>query len=299
MITYVVSDLFLSPAKVLVNTVNTVGAMGKGLAYQFRHFYPEMYDQYQMLCSRGQFEIGQLWLYKTPHKWILNFPTKKDWRDPSRIEYVEQGLHKFVQTYAQRGMTSVSFPMLGAGLGGLDWETSVRPLMERTLGQLPIDIYIHLYEPANRFALNTSDEAQRRWLYGTPQTPTVTRFRDDLSEVLKRQRRFETLDDNTPFEVAFDDFEERIIIKDGKGEPLTVLSESVLADAWHFVHHAGYCLPQNLPSGLDNYAPYVVALLSQLPYIHPVYVSRMQGQRRIGLHFVPPVTEDLTMVQLT
>ncbi len=298
MITYVVSDLFLSPAKVLVNTVNTVGAMGKGLAYQFRQLYPEMYEQYQLICTRDQLRIGQLWLYSTPHKWVLNFPTKKDWRDPSRLEYIEHGLHKFVQTYAQKGITSVSFPTLGTGLGGLDWETMVRPLMERTLGQLPIDVYIHLYEPDNRFALNTPLALQRQWLHGIPQTPTFTHFRDDLAAVLKQRAQFETLDEGIPFNAAFDDFEERIILRGTSNEPITTLSESTLADVWHFIHSAGYCLPQNFPSGLDNHASYVVALLAQVKYIHPVYLSRMQGQRRVGLHYIPPVTEELQTVSL-
>lgn len=96
LITYVVGDLLKSPARVLVNTVNTVGVMGKGIAKDFKTIYPEMFIQYQLLCERKQFHIGQLWLYKTRHKWILNFPTKKDWKQPSKIEYIEEGLRKFV-----------------------------------------------------------------------------------------------------------------------------------------------------------------------------------------------------------
>ncbi len=299
MITYVVSDIFYSPAKVLVNTVNTVGTMGKGLAYQFRQFYPQMNDQYRILCDQQQFKVGQLWLYKTPHKWILNFPTKADWRDPSRLEYLEQGLEKFVATYADKGLTSVSFPMLGAGLGGLDWETVVRPVMERYLHDLPINIYIHLYEPENQFALKTDFKTQQTWLNGLPQVPTFTRFRDEMIAVVQRQTRFETLDENTVFTATLDDFEERISLFDHQGEMLTVLSESTLSDLWHYVRVSGYCMPQNLPSGLDNYAPQVVALLTHLDYIQPVYLSRMQGQRRVGLHFIPPVSEDITAIRVS
>jgi O-acetyl-ADP-ribose deacetylase (regulator of RNase III) len=146
MITYVVGDLFQSPAKVLVNPVNTVGVMGRGIAKDFKRIYPEMFEQYQMFCKQGQFNIGQLWLYKTPHKWILNFPTKKHWRQKSHPEYIEQGLQKFTDTYDEEGIASISFPLLGCGSGGLDWATVVRPLMEKYLGKLPIDVYIHLYE---------------------------------------------------------------------------------------------------------------------------------------------------------
>ena len=144
MITYMTSDLFQSPAQVLVNAVNTVGVMGKGIALEFKKRYPEMFREYQTLCKTGQLDMGQIWLYKSPQKWILNFPTKRDWRDPSCLEYVETGLIKFTETYEQQGITSISFPRLGCGLGGLDWETEVRPLMEHYLIPLPIDVMIHV-----------------------------------------------------------------------------------------------------------------------------------------------------------
>ncbi|MCC7430560.1 macro domain-containing protein, partial [bacterium] len=82
MINYIKGSLFESPAKVLVNTVNTVGAMGKGIAKTFKLLYPEMFEAYQKLCENKQFKVGELWLYKTPNKWILNFPTKKHWKSP-------------------------------------------------------------------------------------------------------------------------------------------------------------------------------------------------------------------------
>ena len=144
MITYLSGDLFQSPAQVLVNAVNTVGAMGKGIALEFKRKYPEMFSDYQHLCKSGAFDIGQLWLYKSPQKWVLNFPTKRDWRDKSRIEYIELCLTKFIEIYETEGITSISFPRLGCGLGGLNWENEVRPLMERYLSPLPIDIMIHV-----------------------------------------------------------------------------------------------------------------------------------------------------------
>ena len=152
MITYVVGDLFTSPAKVLVNTVNTVGVMGKGIAKDFKRIYPEMFEQYQYFCEQGLFNVGQLWLYKTPHKWILNFPTKKHWRGKSKIDYIEDGLRKFVDTYDEKGIESISFPMLGCGHGGLVWEKEVQPLMENYLADLPINIFIHLHRQKALFA---------------------------------------------------------------------------------------------------------------------------------------------------
>lgn len=146
MIKYVACDLFLSPARVLVNTVNTVSVMGKGIAKDFKTIYPEMLRQYQDLCEKKQFDGGQLWIYKTEQKWVLNFPTTKHWCRPSKPEYIEAGLKKFAETYHVYGITSISFPLLGCGNGELDWETQVRPLMEAYLGKLPVTAYIHLQQ---------------------------------------------------------------------------------------------------------------------------------------------------------
>jgi O-acetyl-ADP-ribose deacetylase (regulator of RNase III) len=144
MITYVEGDLFQSPDKVLVNPVNTAGVMGKGLALEFKRRYPAMFREYQVLCKKKQLDVGQLWIYKTPEKWILNFPTKRHWRQKSRPEYIEAGLERFVATYQEENIDSIAFPQLGCGSGQLDWETQVQPLVEKYLGPLPITIHIYV-----------------------------------------------------------------------------------------------------------------------------------------------------------
>jgi len=144
MITYTASNLFESTAQVLVNAVNTIGAMGKGIALEFKKKYPEMFKEYQALCKSGALDIGQLWLYKSPEKWVLNFPTKRDWRNKSQIEYIDIGLKRFVEIYEADAIKSISFPRLGSGLGGLSWENEVQPLMKRYLNPLPIEIIIHV-----------------------------------------------------------------------------------------------------------------------------------------------------------
>lgn len=148
-ITYVDYSLFDSDAHVLVNTVNTVGVMGKGIAKEFKNRYPEMFEKYKNICKAGKFKTGDLWLYKIPDsdRRVLNFPTKRHWRGRSKVEYIESGLRKFADTYEGKGITSVSFPMLGSSNGGLDWETEVKPLMEKYLKDLPIDVRIHEYTP--------------------------------------------------------------------------------------------------------------------------------------------------------
>lgn len=144
MLTYLTTSLFDSPAQTLVNPVNTAGVMGKGLALAFKQRYPEMYQQYRELCHAGQLEIGKLHVYRMLDQTIVNFPTKKHWRNSSQIEYIEAGLAEFVRSYSQHGITSVSFPQLGCGHGGLDWKEQVQPVMERYLKDLPIPVYIHL-----------------------------------------------------------------------------------------------------------------------------------------------------------
>jgi O-acetyl-ADP-ribose deacetylase (regulator of RNase III) len=93
------------------------------------------------------FHIGCLHLYPTPDRVIINFPTKKHWRDPSRVDYIEAGLVEFVRIYEQHGLSSVAFPQLGCGQGGLNWERQVRPVMEKYLQALSLPVYIHLVTP--------------------------------------------------------------------------------------------------------------------------------------------------------
>lgn len=136
-------DMFKSSAQTLVNTINCVGAMGKGIALEFKKRYPVMYDRYRQLCNDGLIQPGKLWLFKTDDKWVLNFPTKEHWRNPSKKEYIEKGLIKFVETYKNKGITSIAFPMLGCNNGGLN-KKDVLPVMIKYLEMcdgLEVEIY--------------------------------------------------------------------------------------------------------------------------------------------------------------
>lgn len=154
MIEYVEGNIFDSPAQVIVNTVNTVGVMGKGIALEFKNRYPQMFEKYKIACEKRLLTIGKLMLISAPDHMLLLFPTKENWRFPSKLSYIEQGLKRFCDNYAQRGITSIAFPKLGCGNGDLDWN-DVRPLMEKYLKNLPIDIYIYLdkgiqFEPEHK-----------------------------------------------------------------------------------------------------------------------------------------------------
>jgi len=136
--------IFESSAQTLVNTINCVGVMGKGIALEFKNRYPVMFDKYKSFCDKGVFKPGVLWIYKAEDgKWILNFPTKVNWRNPSEMSYIEDGLKKFVEIWKEKGITSIAFPLLGCSNGGLNPD-EVIPLMEKYLNQcdgLDVTIY--------------------------------------------------------------------------------------------------------------------------------------------------------------
>lgn len=142
MITILEGDIFTAETQTIVNTINCVGAMGKGLALEYKKRYPDMYLKYKDLCEKGLIQIGKLWVYKTPDKWILNFPTKDHWKNNTEIQYLVMGLGKFVKTYKEKGITSISFPLLGANNGGLDPKLSL-DLMKNFLKQCDIPVYIY------------------------------------------------------------------------------------------------------------------------------------------------------------
>ena len=136
-------------AEALVNTVNTKGVMGKGVALQFKQAYPMNYKAYRKACVRGDVDIGRVFPYKTNQlnnpQWIINFPTKKHWRQPSRLEYIQKGMRSLLDMITAYGIKSVAIPPLGAGSGKLDW-LEVRRIIVDAFKHLP-DVRVHLYEP--------------------------------------------------------------------------------------------------------------------------------------------------------
>ena len=289
MINYVVCDLFLSPAPVLVNTVNTVGVMGKGIAKDFKHIYPEMFHEYQELCERGLLEVGKLHLFKTPNKWILNFPTKKHWRQPSRVEYIRAGLKKFVATHHQYGITSVSFPQLGCGNGELDWVTQVRPIMEELLGTLPITVFIHLSDVTDPFTAEHRNMAEvKTWLRQEPESLAFTEVWDDLVVMLASPSHLHTYDHNEPFTALLDSTNRGLILRTQHHEH--VIPYDALTELWQFVRQSGFVAGTRLPGGYHVVHSYLLTLLAQLPYLAPVVMTERHGvdlDHAFGLRFQP------------
>ena len=150
MITSKTGDLLAEPAEALVNTVNCVGIMGRGVALQFRNAFPANYTAYKAACDREEVQPGRMFVYElgqlTRPRWIINVPTTRHWRGKSRIEDIESGLTALVTEIRARGIRSIALPPLGAGLGGLDWR-KVKPLIVAALA--PIDaLEVTLFEPA-------------------------------------------------------------------------------------------------------------------------------------------------------
>lgn len=143
MLTIKKGNIFTTSCQTIVNTVNCVGVMGAGIAYECRLRYPKMYESYVELCKNKKLNIGMLWIWKTDEKWIINFPTKYHWRYESKEEYLEKGLQKFIDTYKEKGIKSVAFPLLGASNGGIPENISLS-IMKRYLEKCD-DIIIEIY----------------------------------------------------------------------------------------------------------------------------------------------------------
>ncbi len=149
MIKYITGNILESNAEALVNTVNTVGVMGKGIALQFKKAYPNNYKAYSEACKRNEIETGKLFVVKDSNfssgeKYIINFPTKKDWRNPSEYSYISTGLDDLILVLKEYKIQSIAIPPLGAGNGGLDWE-KVKKIIEQKLGDIEAEIIV--YEP--------------------------------------------------------------------------------------------------------------------------------------------------------
>ncbi|MDM5282678.1 type II toxin-antitoxin system antitoxin DNA ADP-ribosyl glycohydrolase DarG [Peribacillus frigoritolerans] len=153
MISFVTGNLLreLDEVEAIVNTVNCVGVMGKGIALEFKKRFPDNYDIYKKACSKNEVTVGNMLVYPLKNngktKFVINFPTKKHWRQPSKMEYVEEGLDDLVKVLRENKIQSIAIPALGCGNGKLSWG-DVKPLIIKKL-QVFKDIDIKVYEPSS------------------------------------------------------------------------------------------------------------------------------------------------------
>lgn len=148
MITYKTGNLLEAQVEALVNTVNTVGVMGKGIALQFKNAFPENFKAYSDAVKAGSFELGKVLVVPVNPigkvKYVINFPTKSHWRYPSKLEWIQSGLKDLKVKIQEAGIRSIALPPLGCGNGGLDW-AQVRQVIEKEMGGLETEVLI--YEP--------------------------------------------------------------------------------------------------------------------------------------------------------
>ena len=268
MIIYTKTNIFESNADVLVNTVNTVGVMGKGLAKEFKRLYPEMFHSYQKYCENNRFTIGKLQIYKTSNKWILNFPTKENWRNASKVEYIELGLRKFVEQYEMQCIKSISFPMLGCGNGGLDWETVVKPLMIKYLNNLPIDIFIHtsgkdIFTPEHQ-----NQKAIDNWLKNEPHYLSNIEFINHLKE--KYSKLLNTYSNeqlHLQINVSQEKQDDENVFCISSKQIKLCIADDTLRNIWQTLKNSGVLHKDMLSQELAKYSDMVMLFLSQLEYV--------------------------------
>jgi O-acetyl-ADP-ribose deacetylase (regulator of RNase III) len=182
MIEYTEGNLLKADAEALVNTVNTVGVMGKGIALQFKRAFPDNFRQYEKACHENQVEPGQMYTVSTGNllnpRYIINFPTKRHWKGKSRIEDIQHGLQSLIEEIIRLGIQSIAVPPLGCGNGGLQW-SQVKPLIEEAFTQVP-DIRVLLFEPQGTPEAKTMPVATQK--------PKMTRGRALIIQLLAQYK---------------------------------------------------------------------------------------------------------------
>lgn len=180
MIEYKSGDILKENAEALINTVNCVGVMGRGIALQFKNAFPENFKAYAKACKQGEVQPGRMFVHETRQlitpRYIINFPTKRHWRGKSRLADIESGLKALVEVIRQYGIRSIGIPPLGSGLGGLDWE-QVKSRIEAAMAPLT-DVQVIIFEPKGAPAAEK--------MVHTREAPTMTAGRAALVELMHR-----------------------------------------------------------------------------------------------------------------
>jgi O-acetyl-ADP-ribose deacetylase (regulator of RNase III) len=291
MLTYRRTNLFQSTAQTLVNTVNCVGVMGKGIARDFKEREPDMFKAYKSICERKQMAPGKLWLWKGAKNWVLNFPTKKHWRHPSKIEWIEQGLKKFADNYERLAIKEISFPLLGCGNGGLNWE-DVRPVMERYLSDLQIPVFIHdftvdigLPEHMENVAYQLREES-----------PSSLDFESFVSSL----HRAVELADGELVDVETKDsihasVRDGVLTLDENSKSWT-FEEDDLWGVWVGLQR-GYLTKSKAGWSAQGGGRSLISMLSVLPHVRPIQIQTKEGLPEVAVEYKPDANANETIAK--
>jgi O-acetyl-ADP-ribose deacetylase (regulator of RNase III) len=275
MLTYVRTSLFESPAQTLVNTVNVVGVMGKGVALEFKKRYPDMFKAYKRLCDEHALEIGKLHLWRAEDHWVLNFPTKTTWKRPSKIEYIEAGLEIFKKSYREMGISSISFPRLGCGNGELEWR-EVRAVMERYLRTLEIPAYIHEGQATKGFVPEHKEVDVERI------PVSFVDFLQDIHEqVRSKHGKFATLKGRAAFCATWQ--EDGGIMIESPGRSSQIRLEHI-EWAWITLQSGYLSGDQFLGDESRKAKSYLFAILAELPYVHVAELRKPEWSETTPAH---------------
>ncbi len=261
-----IGDMFGSDAQTLVNTVNCVGVMGKGVALEFKKRYPAMFEDYARRCERKLVKLGEPYLYKDRDVSILNFPTKDHWRSASRIADIEKGLTHLAEHFEHWGITSLSMPPLGCGNGGLEW-SEVGPLIYRKLHHLPIDIEV--YAP-----------------YGTPSAQLKTEFLAAPAQ-LSLEGRGRRIEKMTPGWVALIE-----VLKELEDQPYAPpVGRTIFQKICYVVTELG--VPTGFEFGKGSYGPFSADVKPALhDFANRNWVLEKPLGRMVALHVGEQFDED-------
>jgi len=256
MIKLVTGNLLKADAEAIVNTVNTVGIMGKGVALQFKQAYPDNYDAYRKACDHHEVQLGKMFIFSTDKlvnpKYIINFPTKRHWKGKSRMEDIEAGLIALIEVVKKLGIHSIAIPPLGCGSGGLHWD-EVKPRIEAAFKELP-NVSVLLFRPQ-----------------GAPQA-------EDMRVATKRPAM-------TPGRAALLGLVERYIMP---GYRLTLLEIQKLA---YFLQAAGEPLRLNFIKG--KYGPYAETLHHVLQRLEGHFIRGYGDRSRYAsVRLLPGATDE-------
>lgn len=279
-------DLFLSPATVLVNPVNTAGVMGSGISAEFKRFFPTVFDQYRALCDAGKLTLGRVWLAQAGAKRILHLPVKAHWRSAAKRSDVEAAVQLLVSRWAEWGIGSLAVPQFEET--DLRWEEDIRPILESALASLPIPVYLHTYDRKQDAARSLR---QVDTLLNKPtQRGDFTQFWRELGRVIRKADGKFTSTDGKPFIAQIEpNARRRLLTLTPQDGDTIILSDSTLADLWTAIQCAGLLMAWQFPGAVEAYTNYLIPLLAGLDDIQAVKTGIIGEAGTLNaLLFVPP-----------